>query len=190
MKKLRPTLNSSRANRRLSNSGDRRWARRAPKRAKNMLVVAIPSNAGRYTKPTLHGGRFGFPQPVNMKLKAPAMAIGKPQAAEVATACWIGTLRQTRKGTVNEPPPIPKIAEAQPITPPATVSVGLPGTPRLALGFRSSDNCAATTMAKVPMIFCSNGPWISAAVIAPSAAPSRIPRVSQRNSGQRTAPLR
>ena len=56
------------------------------------------------------------------------MAMGKPQAAEVATACWIGTLRQTRKGTVSEPPPMPKIADAQPITPPAIVSVGLPGT--------------------------------------------------------------
>src|SRR5690606_28324310 len=103
-----------------------------------MLVRAMPSNAGRYTKPKLHDGRFALPQPVNMKLNAPAMAIGNPQAAEVATACCIGTLRQTRKGTVSEPPPMPKIADAQPITPPAAVSVGLPGIPRLALGFRSS----------------------------------------------------
>ena len=31
---------------------------------------------------------------------------------------------------------------------------------------------------------------INAAVMAPSAAPSRMPMVNQRNSGQRTAPLR
>ncbi|WP_432653549.1 hypothetical protein [Pseudomonas aeruginosa] len=45
--------------------------------------------------------------------RAPEMAIGRPQAEEVATACCIGTLRQLRKGTVAEPPPMPKIAEAQ-----------------------------------------------------------------------------
>ncbi|MNO83761.1 hypothetical protein D3C76_750830 [compost metagenome] len=73
-----------------------------------------------------------------MKLNALARAIGRPQADEVATACCIGTLRQVRNGTVNEPPPMPKIAEAQPITLPATVRPSLPGTVRLALGLTSS----------------------------------------------------
>jgi len=47
-----------------------------------------------------------------MKLIALATAIGRPQADKVATACCIGTLRQVRNGTVSEPPPTPKIAEA------------------------------------------------------------------------------
>ena len=45
-------------------------------------------------------------------------------------------------------------------------------------------------MAKLPMIFCSTGPWIFAAVIAPSALPTRMPTVIQANTGQRTAPRR
>jgi len=40
-----------------------------------------------------------------------------------------------RKGTFRVPPPMPKIAEAQPMTPPAAVSPSLPGTARLPLGF-------------------------------------------------------
>ncbi|MCY1343855.1 hypothetical protein D9M69_298800 [compost metagenome] len=47
IRKLRPMQNSSKANRRFSTFGGRRWARRAPKRAKIMLVAAIPTSAGR-----------------------------------------------------------------------------------------------------------------------------------------------
>ncbi|MNZ79382.1 hypothetical protein D3C78_979840 [compost metagenome] len=125
-----------------------------------------------------------------MKLRALATAIGKPQAEDVATACCIGRLRQVRNGTVNEPPPMPKIAEAQPITLPAAVNPGLPGMLRLALGLRSRAICAAITRANTPMIFCSIGPWIAEAVLAPIPAPTRIPRVIQTKIGHCTAPLR
>ncbi|MCY1439230.1 hypothetical protein D9M71_554570 [compost metagenome] len=47
IRKLRPTQNSSRANRRFSTFGGRRWASRAPTRAKIMLVAAMPTSAGR-----------------------------------------------------------------------------------------------------------------------------------------------
>src|SRR5690606_24431034 len=127
-------------------------------------------------------------QPVKMKLAAPASAMGMPQAAEVATACCMGTLRQTRKGTVSEPPPMPKMVDAQPITPPAAVSAGLPGSLRAALGLSSKAIWMATQMAKTPMIFCSNGPVIADAVSAPNMQPNTIPSASQTNSGQRTAP--
>src|SRR3546814_828492 len=125
-----------------------------------------------------------------MKLNALTSAIGKPQADEVATACCIGTLRQVRNGTVSEPPPMPKIAEAQPITVPATVNPALPGTVRLALGLKSRASCTATTKANTPMIFCRFGPEIASAVTAPKPAPIRIPTVIQAKIGQRTAPLR
>ncbi|MNN45099.1 hypothetical protein D3C81_1594180 [compost metagenome] len=108
----------------------------------------------------------------------------------MATACCMGRLRQVRNGTVNEPPPIPKIAEAQPITPPAAVSAGLPGMPRLALGLRSRAICAAMIRANTPMIFCSSGPWIKDAVLAPIPAPIRMPRVIQAKIGHCTAPRR
>src|SRR5690606_39196652 len=77
--------------------------------------------------------------PTTMKLIAPARAMGRPQAAEVATAFCMGTLRQLRKGTVSEPPPMPKMAEAQPITVPATLRPTLPGTWPAALGCRRSE---------------------------------------------------
>lgn len=125
-----------------------------------------------------------------MKLTALARAIGRPQADEVATACCIGRLRQVSRGTVNEPPPMPKIAEAQPTTTPARVRPGLPGMPRLALGLRSSAICTATTRANTPMIFCSIGPWISEAVLAPMPAPTRMPTVIQTKIGHCTAPRR
>ena len=50
-----------------------------------------------------------------MKLNAPTNAIGSPQAADVATACCIGTLRQLRNGTVSEPPPMPVRVSYEPI---------------------------------------------------------------------------
>ncbi|MNZ86359.1 hypothetical protein D3C78_1051780 [compost metagenome] len=102
----------------------------------------------------------------------------------------MGTPRQDRNGTVSEPPPMPKIAEAQPTTPPATPSPALPGSPLVAFGCRPRDICSDTRMAKVPMIFCRIGPWIFAAVSAPRALPARMPRVIQMNTGQRTAPRR
>ncbi|MNC52891.1 hypothetical protein D3C75_1022620 [compost metagenome] len=108
----------------------------------------------------------------------------------MATACCIGRLRQVRNGTVNDPPPIPKMADAQPITVPARVKPPLPGTPRLALGLRSRAICRAITRAKTPMIFCSNGPWIAEAVLAPIPAPIRIPTVIQMKIGHCTARLR
>ena len=40
------------------------------------------------------------------------------------------TLRQVRNGTVSEPPPMPKIAEYQPITRQRPVGPSLPGTAR------------------------------------------------------------
>ncbi|MNC35959.1 hypothetical protein D3C75_844590 [compost metagenome] len=85
---------------------------------------------------------------------------------------------------------MPKMAEAQPITPPAPIKAGLPGMPRLALGLRSRAICAAMTRANTPMIFCSNGPCISEAVLAPTPAPRRMPRVIQAKIGHCTAPLR
>lgn len=125
-----------------------------------------------------------------MNDRAPEMAIGRPQAEEVATACCIGTLRQLRKGTVSEPPPMPKIAEAQPITAPARIRPPLPGTSRLPFGLRSRTICKATRMANTPIIFCNSSPLICAAVSAPRALPMRMPRVIQANTGQRTAPRR
>ena len=84
--------------------------------------------------------------------------MGKPQADDVATACCMGTLRQVKNGTLREPPPIPKIAEAQPITAPATLRPSGPGTAAPALGFSSRAICTAITRANTPMIFCSMGP--------------------------------
>ena len=119
-----------------------------------------------------------------------ANAIGSPQADEVATACCIGTLRQVRNGTVSEPPPMPKIAEAQPMKLPAMVRPTLPGTVRLALGLKSNASCTAMINAKTPMIFCKCGPEIASAVNAPNPAPMRMPTVIQAKIGQRTAPRR
>src|SRR5450830_1765303 len=123
-----------------------------------------------------------------MKLKVLARAIGKPQAEDVATACCIGTLRQVRNGTVREPPPMPKIAEAQPINAPARPRPNLPGTLRLALGLRFSAICAATTRANTPIIFCRCGPAMALAVNAPRPEPSRMPTAIQAKTGQSTAP--
>ncbi|MNP06519.1 hypothetical protein D3C76_985060 [compost metagenome] len=85
---------------------------------------------------------------------------------------------------------MPKIAEAQPITLPATVRPTFPGTVRLAFGLRSNASCAAMTRANTPMIFWRLGPEIASAVSAPKPAPIRMPRVIHAKIGQRTAPRR
>src|SRR5690606_6841852 len=71
-------------------------------------------------KPKLISGKSGCCQPVQILPTAPARAMGKPQAAEVATACCIRTLHQVKYGTETVPPPMPKMADAKPINPPAT----------------------------------------------------------------------
>ena len=53
------------------------------------------------------------------KPAAPANAIGKPQAADVPTDCFIGNPAQFKNGTVKLPPPIPKIDDARPMPVPA-----------------------------------------------------------------------
>ena len=45
----------------------------------------------------------------------PASAIGKPQAALVAIAWWIFTLRLVRNGIVRKPPPAPRKADSTPM---------------------------------------------------------------------------
>ena len=55
------------------------------------------------------------------------MAIGKPQAADVPTACCMVKPKRLKNGTVKLPPPIPKIADAAPIKPPAPVCTGADG---------------------------------------------------------------
>ncbi len=56
----------------------------------------------------------------------PTNAMGKPQAAEVATAFFMDILNQCKKGTVMVPPPIPTMLETKPITvPPAAATVFL-----------------------------------------------------------------
>lgn len=53
-----------------------------------------------------------------MNPSAPAIAMGKPQAAEVPTAFCMVNPNRLKNGTVKLPPPMPKIADAAPISPP------------------------------------------------------------------------
>src|SRR5258706_15543914 len=65
-----------------------------------------------------------------------ASAIGKPSAALVATALWIGTLHQVMNGTEMKPPPAPTRPDTAPITPPATKRPAVPGNCRVGRGLR------------------------------------------------------
>ncbi len=79
--------------------------------------------------------------------------MGKPQAAEVATAFCMMTLRQTKNGTVSEPPPMPKMAEAQPMTPPAAISSRCFGWPTcVALGLEIERQLDRDANREAPMI--------------------------------------
>ena len=59
---------------------------------------------------------------------APAMAIGKPQAADVPTAFCITTPFAVKYGTVILPPPMPKMADATPMPEPAAICLAVDGS--------------------------------------------------------------
>jgi len=77
-------------------------------------------------------------QPATAKLVAPATAIGRPHAEDVATASRTATLHQVRKGTVMAPPPIPSSDDSVPMPPPQPMSPGVPGNWRCAPGWPAS----------------------------------------------------
>src|SRR5574343_594738 len=68
-----------------------------------------------------------------------ANAMGKPRAALVATALWMGTLHQVMNGTLMKPPPAPTKPETNPMPPPAPHWPQVPGMVRLGAGFLSSN---------------------------------------------------
>ena len=63
-----------------------------------------------------------------------AAAMGKPSAALVAIAWWIGTLHHVMNGTETNPPPAPTSPDSAPIAPPMARRPPVPGSCRLAAG--------------------------------------------------------
>ena len=57
--------------------------------------------------------------------RVPISAMGKPQAADVATAFFIEILNQYKNGTVIVPPPIPTTVEIKPMMVPPAVAMDL-----------------------------------------------------------------
>ena len=68
-----------------------------------------------------------------------ARAIGKPRAAEVATALCMATLHQVIKGTDTKPPPAPTKLDKNPMKPPTPNIPALLGRVRLGSGFLLSN---------------------------------------------------
>ena len=71
----------------------------------------MPISAGKYTKPNAYSGRSSLPQPSSKYEADDITAIGKAHAAPVPTALVISMPDIFNKGTLNIPPPIPKIED-------------------------------------------------------------------------------
>ena len=62
------------------------------------------------------------------------MAIGKPSAADVATALWIRTLWRPRYGIEMKPPPAPSRLDIAPMPAPTPNKGAFPGSSRPGMG--------------------------------------------------------
>ena len=104
----------------------------------------------------------------------PNIAIGKPQAAEVATALRMAILCQFRKGTVSVPPPMPAMAETAPmIKPPMADSILLSEMVCCRLWWFHNKYSAMVT-SKTPNTGLSMSVFISLAAMPPSHAPRNV----------------
>ncbi len=135
-------------------------------------------------------GAIDWFHPAHTYPTVPATAIGKPQAALVPTACWIGTLPRVRNGTVRKPPPAPSNADSPPISVPMPNMPPPPGSrPPAAAGFCRSI-CVAMNTRNRPKPVASQAPRSAAATCAPASEPTTMPGASVRTTSQRTDPLR
>ena len=115
--------------------------------------------------------------------------MGKPRAALVATALWMGTLHHVMKGTLTKPPPAPTSPDRKPMKPPAPSWPAVPGIWRVGAGFLSRNICTAEKLTNRPKKTARKLPLSSANT--PRLAtkpPSTMPGASLVTMSQRTAP--
>src|SRR5260370_41807565 len=121
------------------------------------------------------GGMALCRSPATTYPSVPAAAIGKPSAAEVATALWIRTLHQVMNGTDRNAPPAPTMLETTPIVAPTPNSPALPGSWRIGLGGRIISIPTAETPVKTPNTAASSPEDIPAPTGCPTTDPRTMP---------------
>src|SRR5690606_26198794 len=115
--------------------------------------------------------------------------MGKPQAADVPTDCFIGNPAQFKNGTVKLQPPIPKIEDAKQIPVPAPNFTPADGNVLPNCPYWDKNNILkATNSARTPMMACKTFPSIISAIPAPTKLPMTKPNAILRHTSQRTPP--
>ena len=135
------------------------------------------------------GRQAGLPQAGEDETDVPATAIGRPSAAEVATALWILTLWRPRYGIETKPPPAPSRLEIAPIPAPTPKSGSLPGNWRPGRGALTISIRVAANQTKSPNTAAKTRPGNAPAICGPTSEPSTMPGAIAATTGHSTAPL-
>ena len=117
-----------------------------------------------------------------------ATAIGRPIAADVATAVCTLTLHRVMNGTARNAPPVPTMPATTPMPAPTANSAPLPGSSRVALGGLLRSMRSAVSQMKLPKIAAISDSGSALAICGPISEPITRPGAIARTIGHSTAP--